>query len=183
MSPWTCLAPSASTMMVASNEQLGWIAGPAVMFLSLITLPVFSLLVTDLETLSLAKEIILKWMLFDPILFMGKYNNCSYRSGQGDGSDSRPVRQSNRLRRRPKIYTHTLLYYTPKQKSNTKARRAASQIAKMFAPRNRQVMVLVPEFLQSSSSSPKDSSYFKRVPKSSAINVIDFGSTTYERQD
>ena len=36
-------------------------------------------------------------------------------------------------------------------------------------------------FLQSSSRSP--SSYFKRVPKSSAIKVIDFGSTTYERED
>lgn len=36
---------------------------------------------------------------------------------------------------------------------------------------------------QSSSRSPRDSSYFKRVPKSSAIKVIDFGSTTYERQD
>ncbi|GFZ07855.1 LAMMER-type protein kinase AFC2 [Actinidia rufa] len=34
-----------------------------------------------------------------------------------------------------------------------------------------------------SSRSPKDSSYFKRVPKSSAIKVIDFGSTTYDRQN
>ncbi|KAF2293252.1 hypothetical protein GH714_040617 [Hevea brasiliensis] len=33
------------------------------------------------------------------------------------------------------------------------------------------------------SRSQKESSYFKRVPKSSAIKVIDFGSTTYERQD
>ena len=38
-------------------------------------------------------------------------------------------------------------------------------------------------YSQSSSWSPKDSSYFKRVPKSSAIKVIDIGSTTYERQD
>ncbi|XP_021634411.1 serine/threonine-protein kinase AFC2 isoform X3 [Manihot esculenta] len=30
---------------------------------------------------------------------------------------------------------------------------------------------------------PKESSYFKRVPKSSSIKVIDFGSTTYERQE
>lgn len=37
--------------------------------------------------------------------------------------------------------------------------------------------------MQNSSRSPKDGSYFKRVPKSSAIKVIDFGSTTYERQD
>lgn len=36
---------------------------------------------------------------------------------------------------------------------------------------------------QVSSRSPKDGSYFKRVPKSSAIKVIDFGSTTYDRQD
>lgn len=36
-------------------------------------------------------------------------------------------------------------------------------------------------YLQSSSRSPKDSSYFKRVPKSSAIKVIDFGSTTYDK--
>ena len=36
---------------------------------------------------------------------------------------------------------------------------------------------------QASSRSPKDSSYFKRVPKSSAVKVIDFGSTTYDRQD
>ncbi|XP_043813388.1 serine/threonine-protein kinase AFC2 isoform X3 [Manihot esculenta] len=34
-----------------------------------------------------------------------------------------------------------------------------------------------------SSRAPKESSYLKRVPKSSAIKVIDFGSTTYERQD
>lgn len=36
---------------------------------------------------------------------------------------------------------------------------------------------------QVSSRSPKDGSYFKRVPKSSAIKVIDFGSTTYDRLD
>lgn len=36
---------------------------------------------------------------------------------------------------------------------------------------------------KASSRSPKDSSYYKKVPKSSAIKVIDFGSTTYERQD
>ncbi|KVH98185.1 Protein kinase, catalytic domain-containing protein [Cynara cardunculus var. scolymus] len=34
-----------------------------------------------------------------------------------------------------------------------------------------------------SSRSPKDSSYSKRVPKCSAVKVIDFGSTTYDRQD
>ncbi|CAL0306782.1 unnamed protein product [Lupinus luteus] len=40
--------------------------------------------------------------------------------------------------------------------------------------------VKVPDY-KSSSRSP--SSYFKRVPKCSAIKVIDFGSTTYERVD
>ncbi|XP_040989395.1 serine/threonine-protein kinase AFC2 isoform X1 [Juglans microcarpa x Juglans regia] len=45
--------------------------------------------------------------------------------------------------------------------------------------------VKVPDYrdYKNSSRSPKDGSYFKRVPKSSAIKVIDFGSTTYERQD
>uniref|UniRef100_A0A1D1YD73 dual-specificity kinase n=1 Tax=Anthurium amnicola TaxID=1678845 RepID=A0A1D1YD73_9ARAE len=42
--------------------------------------------------------------------------------------------------------------------------------------------VKVPDY-KVSSRSPKDGSYFKRVPKSSAIKVIDFGSTTYESQD
>ncbi|CAK9137527.1 unnamed protein product [Ilex paraguariensis] len=42
--------------------------------------------------------------------------------------------------------------------------------------------VKVPEY-KGSSRTPKDSSYFKRVPKSSAIKVIDFGSTTHDRQD
>ncbi|MQM01741.1 hypothetical protein Taro_034505 [Colocasia esculenta] len=39
--------------------------------------------------------------------------------------------------------------------------------------------VKVPDY-KASSRSPKD---FKRLPKSSAIKVIDFGSTTYEQQD
>ncbi|KAF3956017.1 hypothetical protein CMV_018825 [Castanea mollissima] len=45
--------------------------------------------------------------------------------------------------------------------------------------------VKVPDYkdYKNSSRSPKDGSYFKRVPKSSAIKVIDFGSTTYERQE
>ncbi|XP_058101993.1 serine/threonine-protein kinase AFC1-like isoform X4 [Magnolia sinica] len=42
--------------------------------------------------------------------------------------------------------------------------------------------VKVPDY-KVSSRSPKDGSYFKRLPKSSAIKVIDFGSTTYEQQD
>ncbi|XWS47869.1 hypothetical protein CRYUN_Cryun13aG0022600 [Craigia yunnanensis] len=40
--------------------------------------------------------------------------------------------------------------------------------------------VKVPDY-KSTSRSPK--SYYRRLPKSSAIKVIDFGSTTYERQD
>ncbi|RDX58214.1 Serine/threonine-protein kinase AFC2 [Mucuna pruriens] len=48
------------------------------------------------------------------------------------------------------------------------------------------ILLVSPEYFKvpdykSSSRSP--SSYFKRVPKSSAIKVIDFGSTTYERED
>uniref|UniRef100_A0A7C9E4M9 Dual-specificity kinase n=1 Tax=Opuntia streptacantha TaxID=393608 RepID=A0A7C9E4M9_OPUST len=42
--------------------------------------------------------------------------------------------------------------------------------------------VKVPDY-KSYPRSPKDSSYYKRVPKSSAIKVIDFGSTTHERPD
>ena len=38
-------------------------------------------------------------------------------------------------------------------------------------------------FYDNQSSSRSPSSYSKRVPKSSAIKVIDFGSTTYERED
>ncbi|XP_057549819.1 serine/threonine-protein kinase AFC2-like isoform X3 [Amaranthus tricolor] len=40
----------------------------------------------------------------------------------------------------------------------------------------------VPDY-KGSSRSPWDSSYYKKVPKSSSIKVIDFGSTTYERAD
>ncbi|KAL5998608.1 Serine/threonine-protein kinase afc2 [Asimina triloba] len=42
--------------------------------------------------------------------------------------------------------------------------------------------VKVPDY-KVSSRSPKDGSYFKRLPKSSAIKVIDFGSTTYDHKD
>ncbi|XP_051116714.1 serine/threonine-protein kinase AFC2-like isoform X3 [Andrographis paniculata] len=41
--------------------------------------------------------------------------------------------------------------------------------------------VRVPEKI--SSRSAKDSTYYKRIPKSSAIKVIDFGSATYDKQD
>ncbi|KAG7012280.1 Serine/threonine-protein kinase AFC2, partial [Cucurbita argyrosperma subsp. argyrosperma] len=43
--------------------------------------------------------------------------------------------------------------------------------------------VKVHDYKQNLSRSPRDSSNFKRVPKSSAIKVIDFGSTTYDRPD
>ncbi|XP_039124858.1 serine/threonine-protein kinase AFC2 isoform X1 [Dioscorea cayenensis subsp. rotundata] len=42
--------------------------------------------------------------------------------------------------------------------------------------------IKVPDY-KVSSRSPKDGSYSKRLPKSSAIKVIDFGSTTYDHQD
>ncbi|KAI4303820.1 hypothetical protein MLD38_039409 [Melastoma candidum] len=50
------------------------------------------------------------------------------------------------------------------------------------------VLLVSPEYVKipdykGSSRSPNDSSYYKRIPKSSSIKVIDFGSTTYERQD
>ena len=65
----------------------------------------------------------------------------SKRSGQGDGPVSRPVRTSDRLRRRPKVYSRSYLYYTPTiirpKRRKTKTRTAASQIAKMLRPGNR----------------------------------------------
>ncbi|XP_052182805.1 serine/threonine-protein kinase AFC1-like isoform X3 [Diospyros lotus] len=50
------------------------------------------------------------------------------------------------------------------------------------------ILLVSPEYVKIpdykiSSRSPKDGSYFKRVPKSSAIKVIDFGSATYDRKD
>ncbi|KAE8702970.1 ATPase family AAA domain-containing protein [Hibiscus syriacus] len=64
------------------------------------------------------------------------------RSGQGDGPVNRPVRSSDRLRRRPKAYGRPYLYYTPtiiRKKSKTKTRTAASRIAKMLRSGNRPV--------------------------------------------
>ncbi|PIA51599.1 hypothetical protein AQUCO_01100447v1 [Aquilegia coerulea] len=43
------------------------------------------------------------------------------------------------------------------------------------------ILLVSPDYV--SPRSPKDGAYFKRLPKSSAIKVIDFGSTTYEHQD
>uniref|UniRef100_A0A5B7BUG9 AAA+ ATPase domain-containing protein n=1 Tax=Davidia involucrata TaxID=16924 RepID=A0A5B7BUG9_DAVIN len=67
----------------------------------------------------------------------------SKRSDQGDGPASTPVRTSDRLRRRPKIYGRPYMYYTPTiirpKRSKTKTRTAASQIAKMLRPGNRPV--------------------------------------------
>ncbi|KAL0326314.1 UNVERIFIED_CONTAM: ATPase family AAA domain-containing protein [Sesamum radiatum] len=60
----------------------------------------------------------------------------SKRSVEGDGSDSRPVRTSDRLRSRPKFYNRPYLYYTPtiirSKRKKTKTRTAAAQIAKML---------------------------------------------------
>uniref|UniRef100_A0A2P2KL71 Uncharacterized protein MANES_04G042700 n=1 Tax=Rhizophora mucronata TaxID=61149 RepID=A0A2P2KL71_RHIMU len=63
------------------------------------------------------------------------------RTGQGDGPVSRPVRTSDRLRRRPKIYGRGFVYYPQavirSKKSKTKTRTAASRIAKMLRTGNR----------------------------------------------
>ncbi|KAJ0244975.1 ATPase family AAA domain-containing protein [Hirschfeldia incana] len=61
---------------------------------------------------------------------------------QGDGSDTKPVRSSDRLRRRPKLYGRSYYYYTPNLHNNrkrkiTKTRTAASQIAKMLHKGNK----------------------------------------------
>lgn len=69
--------------------------------------------------------------------------HSSKKSGQGgDGEvEARPVRTSDRLRRRPKVYGRTYLYYnaniirTRKGKGKNKTRTAASQIAKMLCVR------------------------------------------------
>ncbi|KAK8498084.1 hypothetical protein V6N13_121416 [Hibiscus sabdariffa] len=67
----------------------------------------------------------------------------SKRSGQGDGPVSGPLRTSDRLRRRPKVYGRTYLYYSPTiirtRKSKTKTRTAASRIAKMLSSGDRSV--------------------------------------------
>jgi len=65
------------------------------------------------------------------------------KSGQGGdgGAEARPLRTSDRLRRRPKIYGRAYLYYntniirTRKGKGKNKTRTAASQIAKMLCVR------------------------------------------------
>lgn len=45
-------------------------------------------------------------------------------------------------------------------------------------------MSKVPDFLfQVTSRSPREGIFYKRLPKSSAIKVIDFGSTAYEHQE
>lgn len=60
----------------------------------------------------------------------------SKRSDQGDGTAARPVRTSDRPRRRPKMYGRTYLYYSPTiirtRKNKTKTRTAASRIAEML---------------------------------------------------
>ncbi|KAB2039579.1 hypothetical protein ES319_D02G019500v1 [Gossypium barbadense] len=65
------------------------------------------------------------------------------RSGQADRPVTRPLRSSDRLRRRPKVYGRPYLYYTPtiirNKKSRTKTRTAASRIAKMLRSGDRPV--------------------------------------------
>ncbi|KAK6930581.1 AAA ATPase, AAA+ lid domain [Dillenia turbinata] len=80
------------------------------------------------------------------LLGVGPYRELvmySKQSGQGDGPVSGPVRTSDRLRGRPKIYGRAFLYYTPSlmrtKKSKTKTRTAASQIARLLRTKNRPV--------------------------------------------
>ncbi|TYI38326.1 hypothetical protein ES332_A02G018700v1 [Gossypium tomentosum] len=65
------------------------------------------------------------------------------RSGQADRPVTRPLRSSDRLRRRPKVYGRPYLYYSPtiirNKKSRTKTRTAASRIAKMLRSGDRSV--------------------------------------------
>ncbi|CAH9105164.1 unnamed protein product [Cuscuta epithymum] len=59
------------------------------------------------------------------------------RSTQGDEDDTRPVRTSDRLRRRPKSYVNgrQFLYYMEPRRGKTKKKAPASRIAKMFGDR------------------------------------------------
>lgn len=78
------------------------------------------------------------------------------RDGEGGGAAgaagegmAMPVRTSDRLRRRPKMYGRAYLYYTGnirKQKTKSKTRTAASQIAKMLCVRtpNKDVSAFLP---------------------------------------
>ncbi|KAK1267741.1 ATPase family AAA domain-containing protein [Acorus gramineus] len=55
------------------------------------------------------------------------------------GAETRPLRTSDRLRKRPKMYGRSYMYYNPniRKKSKTKRRTAASRIAKLMQPNNR----------------------------------------------
>lgn len=59
------------------------------------------------------------------------------RSSQADEDDPRPVRTSDRLRRRPKPYGNgrPFLYYMEPRRGKAKKKTAASQIAKMLGNR------------------------------------------------
>ncbi|XP_039133348.1 ATPase family AAA domain-containing protein At1g05910 isoform X1 [Dioscorea cayenensis subsp. rotundata] len=61
--------------------------------------------------------------------------------GRGDASAIRPLRTSDRLRQRRKLFGRRFMYYKPamRKKPKTKTRTAASQIAKLLRPRNRPV--------------------------------------------
>ena len=63
-------------------------------------------------------------------------------SSQGDETDAKPVRSSDRLRRRPRLYGRSCYYYSPnmvhnRKRKNTKTRTAASQIAQMLHKGNK----------------------------------------------
>ncbi|KAF3455401.1 hypothetical protein FNV43_RR00025 [Rhamnella rubrinervis] len=103
----------------------------------------------------------------------------SKRSGQGDG----PVRTSDRLRRRPKIYGRAYLYYTPtiirNRKRKTKTRTAASRIAQMLAPGAR------PPRASSNNNNAGGSNLRRSTRKRRAsVNLEDYtDSSGYEDED
>ncbi|PON38472.1 Spastin [Trema orientale] len=109
------------------------------------------------------------------------------RSGQSDEPDSRPVRSSDRLRRRPKLYGRAYLYYTPtniirKRKTKTKTRTAASRIAKMLSPGSRPRRA---NHATNNNSNNADATNLRRsTRKRKAVNLEDYtDSSGYEDED
>ncbi|CAI0397077.1 unnamed protein product [Linum tenue] len=88
----------------------------------------------------------------------------------GDGPVSRPVRTSDRPRRRPKPFGRTYFYYPAtgvrSKKSKSKGRAAASRIAKMLRPGNRPLRTTSANFLsmQLVSTNLRRSTRKRRVP-------------------
>ncbi|KAF3457738.1 hypothetical protein FNV43_RR02397 [Rhamnella rubrinervis] len=96
---------------------------------------------------------------------------------QGDG----PVRTSDRLRRRPKIYGRAYLYYTPtiirNRKRKTKTRTAASRIAQMLAPGARPPRA-------SSNNNNVDPTFDSTRKRRASVNLEDYtDSSGYEDED